>query len=43
VPAVASLFRFEPIGLRELAMAIAGGVLPLLWYDVLKVLQRRAG
>jgi len=40
VPAIAEVFRFHPIGGADVALAMAGGALPALWYDLVKVLRR---
>ena len=37
VPALATLFRFAPLGLAELAAAAAGGLGGVLWYELWKM------
>jgi Ca2+-transporting ATPase len=40
VPFLARLFRFEPLGPTDLAMAISGAVVSLLWCESLKSFRR---
>ena len=40
VPAAAAIFRFEGIGMSDLALAAAAGFGSVLWYDVVKILHR---
>jgi P-type Ca2+ transporter type 2C len=41
VPAVAALFRFEPIGPGLLGCAGAAGLASVLWYDAYKIARPR--
>jgi Ca2+-transporting ATPase len=40
-PAVAAVFRFAPLGGRELAVALGAGVAGVLWLEGVKFLRRR--
>jgi Ca2+-transporting ATPase len=41
VPAIAEVFRFEPVTARDTAIAAMAGFASVLWYDAIKVLARR--
>jgi Ca2+-transporting ATPase len=45
LPAAAQVFRFEPLGMLELGVAIGAGALGILWLEAAKLLRRnpRAG
>jgi len=42
VPPVADLFRFEPLSAGDLMIAAAAGAVGVLWYELRKLLRRRA-
>jgi Ca2+-transporting ATPase len=41
VPPVAALFRFAPLGVRELLVALAAGAAGVAWYEMRKLLTGR--
>jgi Ca2+-transporting ATPase len=41
VPAAASLFRFSPLGVAELAAAAAAGISGVAWIELAKLVRRR--
>jgi Ca2+-transporting ATPase len=40
VPSAADLFRFAPLGVAELGVALGAGVLGIAWFEVLKFVRR---
>lgn len=41
VPFLRSLFHFSPLSLRELVLALTGGIVSLLWFEGLKFVWRK--
>jgi hypothetical protein len=42
VPAVATIFRLEPLGIRDIAVACLAGVAGVFGYELRKLFRRRA-
>jgi P-type Ca2+ transporter type 2C len=41
VPPIAQVFRFAPLGARDLGMAVSAGVAGVAWYELRKLVRRR--
>jgi Ca2+-transporting ATPase len=41
VPFLQNLFRFKPLDARELAMCMGAGIVSVMWFEILKALNRR--
>ena len=41
LPAAAAVFRFAPLGARELAVALGAGAVGVLWLEAVKLVRRR--
>jgi len=41
LPAAAAVFRFAPLGARELAVALGAGSVGVLWLEAVKLVRRR--
>jgi len=41
VPALRSLFKFSKLSLADVSIAVGSGVLSIIWFEALKLIQRR--